>query len=854
MKTYNHQYTTHTAFVDFLSKYHIEDNDQLLIQVFTGKSSIDSIQSLQRVLQTYFSEASVIGATADGQICNAQNTAITSTTFSFTQFDNTQLKSALVEYQNAFQGGQALSQAISQPDNKAIICFADGLHTNGEAFIDGLTSVASGVVISGGLAGDNGFLKQTIVFTLTDMTTNGAVGVSLSNPELQVSTSYSFDWCAVGRKMHVTRSEGNVVYEIDHQPAQSVYRRYLGDEVANRLPMTGIEFPLVKNEDGIHIGRAVTGAFDRGALSFAGNLREQDVVQFGIGSNEAIFNGACTITEGLINRPVESLFIYSCMARRRFLGSNADSELQPFKMCQSTAGFYTYGEFYYCQTSRKSHLLNQTMTVLALSESPSSRVKFAMQTERNHPDVATNQIDTLAAVSHLAYTMSNDFERLNAMLAQQVEMKSLEMVHRNLIDEPTGLPNRQSLLDDLKHSSHDEILIVININDFSKVNGFYGLDAGDELLYKVSNKLKHKIHEHQYGLINPKLYKLPSDEYAILAHITNDQSLQHCLKLLNKEVFEQTYRILGFDILVHATWVYSEVNGSEQGLIQAELVSKEARIDKQNFVRYDMQKFVDTHQKLELAKRVRRAILADGLYPVYHPIYDNKTGKLAKYECLARLKDEQGIMSPMEFLSIAKMIHLYPLVTEIMIHKSFKAFQGTGLNFSVNLSLEDIQSESAQTMIFYAMEYYGVSNQVTFEILENQALEEDDAIFKFIAKVKRMGARIAIDDFGSGYANYEHLAKLQADIIKIDGSLIKKLEYDHVANAVVESMLTFTRKLNTKVVAEFVSSEAIFKHVCGEGIDYSQGFYLSEPLEELPTNEEQSSSKGNQDDFPFFFY
>ena len=861
MKTLNHSYISEQALTEFLLDNAISDNEQLLIQAFTAMADIESINKLQLTLQKHFSQAVLIGASSDGNIINGNVPELGQTTLSFTQFDSTNLTVACIPTKsNSMQTGIRLAQEIVQTDTKVIISFSDGINTNGEDYLFGLSEAAKDITLSGGMAGDNGQLNNTFVFTLTEITNNGAVGVSLNNPDLIVNTHYNFDWQAIGRQMKITRAKGNVVYEIDYQPAKSIYEKYLGKEVANQLPMTGIEFPLVKVEKGTNIGRAITACLDNGALSFAGNLHEGDMVQFGIGSKQLIIDDSFNVLERLKSTPIESIFIYSCMARRRFLGAQANAEILPFQACDSVAGFYTYGEFFYSQKTQTPTLLNQTMTMLFLSESAESTFHVDNQVIRRNSKIANDsivhneQVDTLAAVSNLAYTVSNDLKVLNSMLEHDVAKKTQELINRSLIDDLTKLPNRQSLLQDLKKTDR-EVLIVININNFSKVNGFYGLEAGDELLLKVAIDLQKAIYNNGHFLVRPRLYKLPSDEYAILAKASDDETLKLGLEFLNKTVFTNSYQILGFDINIQATWVFSDCDGSERGLVQAELACKEARISKLNFVRYDVEQFAETHQKIELAQKVRRAILENRLYPVFQPIYDNKTGHLVKYECLARLKDKDGtVISPLVFIEVAQMIQMYPVVTEIMIHKSFRAFQGTGLNFSVNISLEDIQSEATQKMIFDAIKQYDVAHQVTFEILENQALEDDDEIFRFINKVKRLGAKIAIDDFGSGYANYEHLAKLQADIIKIDGSLIKKLEYDSVALSVVESMIVFAKKLKMKVVAEFVSTEAIHNKVKEQGIDFSQGFYLSEPLDSLPDQFHNGRMDNSvESDFPFNF-
>ena len=176
---------------------------------------------------------------------------------------------------------------------------------------------------------------------------------------------------------------------------------------------------------------------------------------------------------------------------------------------------------------------------------------------------------------------------------------------------------------------------------------------------------------------------------------------------------------------------------------------------------------------------------------------------------------------------------MYSQLTQTMIKKSFKCFQGTGLSFSINLSLEDIEDDETQELLFSAIHEYAVNSQLTIEILENQVLTDNSRVFGFINKIKSLGVKIAIDDFGSGYANYTHLAKLNADILKIDGSLIKHMDNDLVTDAVIDSIMAFANQLKMQVVAEFVSDKTIFEKVKAKNIGYSQGFYLGKPSEHI---------------------
>ena len=122
-----------------------------------------------------------------------------------------------------------------------------------------------------------------------------------------------------------------------------------------------------------------------------------------------------------------------------------------------------------------------------------------------------------------------------------------------------------------------------------------------------------------------------------------------------------------------------------------------------------------------------------------------------------------------------------------------------------------------------------VSDKVTFEILESDAIEDFVKVERFINEVRRYGAKIAIDDFGSGYSNFSYLTKIRADYIKIDGSLVKDIDVDNNSLIVVETIVEFARKLGIKTVAEYVHSSDVLDKVRELGIDFSQGFYIDEP-------------------------
>jgi EAL domain-containing protein (putative c-di-GMP-specific phosphodiesterase class I) len=218
----------------------------------------------------------------------------------------------------------------------------------------------------------------------------------------------------------------------------------------------------------------------------------------------------------------------------------------------------------------------------------------------------------------------------------------------------------------------------------------------------------------------------------------------------------------------------------------------------------------------------------------FQPIVDNTNGKITKYEALVRLiKDDGEVLSPYFFLDIAVKANLYAKITRIVINKSFEKFHNLPYILTINLSIEDINNKETLSFIFNKLKSYPNPENIVFEILESQEIKDYIAVKEFVKKVKKIGAKIAIDDFGSGYSNFEHIINIGADFIKIDGSLIKNIDCDKNSQILVESIINLSKNLGIKTIAEFVCSKDIYDIVQNMEADFSQGYYLGEPRSNL---------------------
>ena len=418
MITVNTEYNTVKDIKKIVLDNNLNTNSKLLIQVFTGILDINFINKLIEDIKTTLPNSEIIGATTDGEIIDGK-VSTNKTIISISKFEKVKFTIDYIEFEEdktVEQSADILANKICTKDTKAIISFADGLNTNGEEFLNGLAHYDKNISISGGLAGDNSTFTNTYVFTNDKIISSGAVAVSL-NGKLNVSTDYSFYWEPIGKELVITKSKDNIVYTIDGKTAYDTYKYYLGEDVANMLPAIGIEFPLIIQRNGISVARAAVGLNDDGSLVFAGNLHEGDVVQFGYGNSEQILNNSNKNAMELNNAPIESIFVYSCMARRRFMPSLIQREIAPLTNFGNVSGFFTYGEFFTTCCSKNKELLNQTMTILTLSESNNTNNNKVV--EQNISDDDTSTI-TSKALSHLVNVTSKELQNINVDLEVRI--------------------------------------------------------------------------------------------------------------------------------------------------------------------------------------------------------------------------------------------------------------------------------------------------------------------------------------------------------------------------------------------------------------------------------------------------
>ncbi len=415
------------------------------------------------------------------------------------------------------------------------------------------------------------------------------------------------------------------------------------------------------------------------------------------------------------------------------------------------------------------------------------------------------------------------------ILKREEKLKELtEKLKKQLYTDPlTGLPNRKKLIEDIERSEEPK-LAVLNINNFKEINDFYGQYFGDQLLKEVGKKLKDFAEDK-----NLLLYRNYGDEFIFLAD-KNINLKDFIIKIKNILRKIHTYTFKTDDTEVHIYMTAGFAEGKEKLISKADMALKYAKQHRKNVQIYNKSLKIEEQYKknISMTKKIKEALENNKVTVYFQPILNNETLKIESYETLVRIKEDSGNhLLPENFLIVAKKSPIYPDITKVILDKTFEKIRNIDKKISLNLSIRDIENTEINELVIQFIK--DNKGKIIIEILESESIKDLETVIDFIKRAKSSGAEIALDDFGSGYSNFELILKLDVDYIKIDASLIKNLHSCMESKIIVETIVNFAKKLNKKTVAEFVHSEEIFKTVKSLGVDYSQGYFIGEPKGEI---------------------
>lgn len=441
------------------------------------------------------------------------------------------------------------------------------------------------------------------------------------------------------------------------------------------------------------------------------------------------------------------------------------------------------------------------------------------------------------------------------------ERRALEerLQHLAAHDSLTGLLNRRELERLLRESltsgarprfSH---LLCLDLDQFKQVNDLCGHSAGDQLLRQLSSHLQHQLPRHA------ELARIGGDEFAVLLREVNaEAALEHAEALrlcVEQFVFNWQGRPFRVQASIGLLELSSGVSDWETALNWADSASQLAK----HLGRNRVQQFnpadgvlLEHQRQLQWITRLREAIDQGHFELFYQPVVALQgAADGLRYEVLLRYHDPLSgeWVSPGQFLGAAERYGFLGAIDRWVVLRLLQWLadnprhvqQLAQVNF--NLTASSLLNEHFHELLHSELLRLNLpAHKLCIEVTEMVALGELGVSAQWIKQLRSLGLKVALDDFGSGFASYAYLRHLPLDIVKIDGSFISGIEADPINQAMVGSMQQIARQLGLSTVAEFVESQATLECVRGLGLDYAQGYFIGHPQ---PLTQLSDSTQGD---------
>ncbi|ADN09115.1 EAL domain-containing response regulator [Sulfurimonas autotrophica] len=407
------------------------------------------------------------------------------------------------------------------------------------------------------------------------------------------------------------------------------------------------------------------------------------------------------------------------------------------------------------------------------------------------------------------------------------------------IDSLTGLNNLSSFMNNI--TAHDSskvefnILIFLDIDNLQGINDLYGTDAGNKIIVDFANFLKSFANEFSY-----KIYHVTGDQFILLdqAAYIDTEKYEEEFKNLQEQIRLFSVYLAEADKKIDINATIGMSLGQDYSFEHADMALKSAKENHQSYAVYNT--LLDTKekmkQKIEWQYKIIKALENNRIVPVFQPIVDIN-GDIVKYEALMRLAElengEEKLYSPDHFMEIAHQSKYYSAISCMMIYTVLDSFKTHEHTISINLSYTDIQNKTFMNSIYNRIKEEKIGNRIIVEILESENIQDYQILKDSILKFRKLGVKIAIDDFGSGYSNYKQILEINPEYIKIDESLVKNIDVDSHAFILTKSIASFFHELDATIIAEHVHNKEIYDILKKFEVDQFQGYYFYEPMRNI---------------------
>lgn len=459
--------------------------------------------------------------------------------------------------------------------------------------------------------------------------------------------------------------------------------------------------------------------------------------------------------------------------------------------------------------------------------------------------ILVNDISERKKIYEIEKNYTLKLEETNLKLKNQIEDKirvEEQLRHYVYYDPLTELPNRKMMLEKLNISLKDlnmrVAILFIDLDGFKSINDNYGHQVGDKVLKNVAaDTLKDVIGAEDI------ISRVGGDEFIIiLSNLKSNTYVQEIAERIQTSlkkpfIYNDEFLIVGASIGVSIA--PDNGDNSDTLIRKADLAMYEVKENGgYDYAIYSSKMEDKVIDKLEMKMKLNKAVHNNEFLIYYQPIMDLKSMNVLNSEALIRWRQGDKIISPIEFIPIAKSVGEIISIDNWMLKNACaqcKKWNELGLeeiNISVNTSYSQLKQPEFVSIVQNILETYSLESQyLNLEITEDEAMEDCETIIEILTQLKNMGIKISLDDFGTGYSSLSYVNRLPIDKIKIDKSLIMNLEKNYKNIMIVKSIIEMGHSLNIKIVAEGIETKKQLNILNELECDYIQGYLIGEPME-----------------------
>ncbi len=438
------------------------------------------------------------------------------------------------------------------------------------------------------------------------------------------------------------------------------------------------------------------------------------------------------------------------------------------------------------------------------------------------------------------------------LLRDQTELNALQLRldHMEMHDQQTMLLNSKSFesrlklaLDQVRQHGVRHVFCLIAMDQFKLVNDTLGHSAGDVLIERISRILRDEVDAK-----HDVLARLGGDEFGILFLETEPAVAIRAAEQIRQrlESYEFEWNKVSHKVTASIGFVplFKGLNTPNRILSMADAacrVAKDKGGNRIHIYKPNDQDVLKQRGNMVWLGRLKKAFEAGNFRLVAQPIHLLEEAAFQRpfshYEVLIRLYDENNQpIPPDEFIPAAEYYSMMPRLDRWVVRKLLQSLKEVTQKvprpvFAVNLSGQSLDEPDFLSFVLDEIRQAGISPaMLCFEITERVAIHNLELAQKFIGTLKKLGCSFSLDDFGTGVSSFSYLKSLPMDYLKIDGSFIKEIASDQVAEAMVRSVTQVGHLMGVEVIAEYVENTQIIQILRDIGVDFGQGYGISKPI------------------------